>query len=134
MKLYPYGCSHATGESVSLVINTFPGEFDPIFSWPFKLIFRINVINLSEPSDIWTKIVEPKDNQNSVFFIRPCTSYGNPSICFPLLIPHSQLFKSSSPFILNDTMDVHRSQPGRTKMNNNNLCTPVTFSSILKPG
>ena len=104
MKLYPYGCSPATGESASLVINILPGEFDPILSWPFRLIFRINVINLSEPNDTWTKIVDPKDNQNSACFIRPCTSYGNPSICFPFLIPHNQLFKSSSPFILNDTM------------------------------
>ena len=76
MKLYPYGCSPATGESASLVINILPGEFDPILSWPFKLIFRINVINLSEPNDTWTKIVDPKDNQNSACFIRPCTSYG----------------------------------------------------------
>ena len=68
MKFYPYGCS-ATGESASLVINILPGEFDPILSWPFKLIFRIYVINLSEPSDIWTKIVDPKDNQNSACFI-----------------------------------------------------------------
>ena len=69
------------------------------------------------------------------FFLFIChQSHTTPSICFPFLIPHSQLFKSSSPFILNDTMDVHRSQPGRTKMNKNNLCTPVTFSSILKPG
>ena len=64
MKLYPYGCSPATGESASLVINILPGEFDPILSWPFKLLFRINVINLSEPSDTWTRIVDPKDNQN----------------------------------------------------------------------
>ena len=104
MKLYPYGCSPATGESASLVINILSGEFDPILSWPFRLIFRINVINLSEPNNTWTKIVDPKDNQNSACFIRPCTSYGNPSICFPFLIPHNQLFKSSSPFILNDTM------------------------------
>ena len=34
MKLYPYGCSPATGESASLVINILPGEFDPILSWP----------------------------------------------------------------------------------------------------
>ena len=87
-----------------LVINILPGEFDPILSWPFKLFIRINVINLSEPNDTWTKIVDPKDNQNSACFLRPCTSYGNPSICFPFLIPHSQLFKSYSPFILNDTM------------------------------
>ena len=104
MKLYPYGCSPATGESASLVINILPGEFDPILSWPFKLIFRINVINLSEPNDTWTKIVDSEDNQNSACFIRPCTSYGNSSICFPFLIPHNQLFKSNSPFILNDTM------------------------------
>ena len=104
MKLYPYGCSPATGESASLVINILPGEFDPILSWPFKRIFRINIINLSEPSDTWTKIVDPNDNQNSACFIRPCTSYVNPSICFPFLIPHSQLFKSNSPIILNDTI------------------------------
>ena len=104
MKLYPYGCSPATGERASLVINFLPGEFDPILSRHFKLMFRINVINLSEPNDTWTKIVDPKDNQNSACFIRPCTSYGNPSICFPFLITHSQLFKSNSPFILNDTM------------------------------
>ena len=65
MNLYPYGCSHATGESASLVINILPGEFGPIFSWSFKLILRMNVINLSEPKDTWTKRVEPKDNQNS---------------------------------------------------------------------
>ena len=99
MKLYPYGCSPA-----SIVINILPGEFDPILSWPFKLIFRINVINLSEPCDTWTKLIDLKDNQNSACFIRPCTSYGNPSISLPFLIPHSQLFKSNSPFILNDTM------------------------------
>ena len=83
MKLYPYGCSPATGESASLVITILPGEFEPILSWPVKLIFRINVINLSEPSDTWTKIVDPKDNKNSACFLRPCTSYGNRSICFP---------------------------------------------------
>ena len=131
MKLYPYGCSPVTGESASLVINILPGEFHPILSWPVKLIFRINVITLSEPSDTWTKIVDPKDNQNSACFIRPCTSYGNPSICFPFLIPHSQLFKSNSPFIQSL---VHRSQSGRINMNVNNLCTPITISSILEPG
>ena len=104
MKLYPYGCSPATGESASLVITILPGEFDPILPWPFKLIFRINVINLSETTDTWTKTIDPKDHKNSACFVRPCTSYGNPSICFPFLIPHSQLFKSNSPFILNDTM------------------------------
>ena len=104
MKLYPYGCSPATGESASLVITILPGEFDPILPWPFKLIFRINVINLSETTDTWTKTIDPKDHKNSACFVRPCTSYGNSSICFPFLIPHSQLFKSNSPFILNDTM------------------------------
>ena len=104
MKLHPYGCPPATGERAPLVINILLGEFDPILSWSFKLIFRINVINLSEPSDTWTEIVDPKGNQNSGCFIRPSKSYGNPSICFPFLFPHSQLFKSNSPFILNDTM------------------------------
>ena len=104
MKLQPYGCPPATGESASIVINILPGELDPIFSWPFRLNYRINVNNLSEHSDNWTKILDPKDNKNSACFTRPCTSYGNPSICFPFVIPHSQLFKSNSPFILNDTM------------------------------
>ena len=66
MKLYPYGCSPATGESASLGIDILPGEFDPILSWPFKPIFRINEINLSDPSDTRTKIRDPKDNQNSI--------------------------------------------------------------------
>ena len=65
MKLHPNGCPPATGESASLVIIILPGEFDPIFSWPFNLIFRINIINLSEPGDTWTKIVDPKDNQKT---------------------------------------------------------------------
>ena len=104
MKIHPYGCPPATGESPSLVINILPGEFDPILSWPFNLIFRINVINLSEPGDTWTKKITPKDNPNSACFIGPSKCYGNPSICFPFLIPHSQLFKSNSPFSLNDTM------------------------------
>ena len=30
MKLYPYGCPPATGESTSLVINIPPSEFNPI--------------------------------------------------------------------------------------------------------
>ena len=104
MKLYPYGCPPACGESASLVINILPGEFDPTLPWPFKLIFRINVFNLSEPGETFTKIIDPKDNEKSACFIRPCTSYSNPSICFPFLIPHNQLFKSNSPFILNDMM------------------------------
>ena len=104
MKLYPYGYSPATEESALLVINILPGEFDPIFSWQFKVVFRINVVSLSESSDIWTKTVDPKDNKNSASLIRSCTSYGNPTICFPFLIPHSQLFKSNSPFILIDKM------------------------------
>ena len=104
MNLYLYGCPPATEESASLVINILPGEFDPILSWPFKLIFRINVINSSELSGTWSKTVDPKDNQNSACFIRPSKSYGNPSICFPFLTPHSQLFKSNSRFILTDTM------------------------------
>ena len=54
MKLYPYGCSPSTGESASLIINNLFGEFDPILSWTFKMIFRINKINLSEHGDTWT--------------------------------------------------------------------------------
>ena len=69
LKLYPCGCSPATVDSASLVINILPGEFDPILSWSFKLIFRINVINLSEHGDTWTKIVNPKDNQNSACYL-----------------------------------------------------------------
>ena len=71
MKIYPHGCSPATGESASLVINFLPGEFDPVLSCPFKLIFRSNIINLSETGDTWTKIVDPNDNQNSAYYVRP---------------------------------------------------------------
>ena len=74
MKLYPYICSPATGESASLVINFLPGEFDPILSRPFKLMFRINVINLSEPNDTWTKIVDPKDNQTTAIIQKEINS------------------------------------------------------------
>ena len=123
MKLYPYGSTPATGESASLVINILPGEFDPILSWPFKLIFRINVIHLSELSDTWTKTVDPKDNKNSAFLIRPCTSCGNPSICFPFLIPHSQLFKSNSPLVLSDTMFIEVNLEELTKMST--TCVPA---------
>ena len=67
MKLYPFGFPPATGEGASLVINILPNEFDAILSWPFKQIFRINVIKLSEPGDTWTKMVNPKDNQNTAW-------------------------------------------------------------------
>ena len=97
MKLYPYGCSPVTGESASLAINILPGEFDPILSWPFKLIFRINVINLSEPIDTWTKIVDPKRKPKLSLFSTTLYKLWEPEHMLPLLDPTQPTLQKQLP-------------------------------------
>ena len=97
MKLYPYGCSPATGEPTSLVINILPGEFDPILSWPFKLIFRINVINFSEPNDTWTKSSRPKRQPKFSLFYTTLYKLWEPEHMLPLPDPTQPTLQKQLP-------------------------------------
>ena len=90
---YTYGHLPGTGETISLVNTILPGESDPFLSWPFKLIFRDNIINLSEPGNTWTKMIDPKDNETQ---LASCTLYElwESKYMFPLPDPAQQTLQN----------------------------------------